>query len=387
MKIAVVTSRFPYPLEKGDKLRLYFQIKFLSQYHEIILLSLAESPISDSSLKHIQGFCKTVHVFPLQKNKVTFNALKAFLLKTPLEVGYFFDKKIKSQIQKIIHIEKPDHIFCQLIRMSEYVRELPYPKTLDYMDAFSLGMYRRAENSSWLARYFLKKDAQRIATYEAEVFDDFNQHTIISLQDRNHLSFLKKEKIHVLPNGVDIDFFKPHPEVNQKYDLAFIGNMGYYPNVQAAIFLGKKILPKLLLKNNQLQLLIAGARPDAAVKNLANKNITISGWVEDIRMAYASAKIFIAPIFHGRGQQNKILEAMAMGIPCITSDQVNKAIGAIPNKSILIANDVESCQEQISLLLENDGFREQLSKNGLDFIQKNFSWEKYGKQLERILCR
>ncbi len=386
MKIAVVTSRFPYPLEKGDKLRLYFQIKFLSQYHEIILLSLAESPISDSSLKHIQGFCKTVHVFPLQKNKVTFNALKAFLLKTPLEVGYFFDKKIKSQIQKIIHIEKPDHIFCQLIRMSEYVRELPYPKTLDYMDAFSLGMYRRAENSSWLARYFLKKDAQRIATYEAEVFDDFNQHTIISLQDRNHLSFLKKEKIHVLPNGVDIDFFKPHPEVNQKYDLAFIGNMGYYPNVQAAIFLGKKILPKLLLKNNQLQLLIAGARPDAAVKNLANKNITISGWVEDIRMAYASAKIFIAPIFHGRGQQNKILEAMAMGIPCITSDQVNKAIGAIPNKSILIANDVESCQEQISLLLENDGFREQLSKNGLDFIQKNFSWEKYGKQLERILC-
>ena len=386
MKIAVVTSRFPYPLEKGDKLRLYFQIKYLSQHHEIILISLGEEPVSEASLQHIQSFCKSVHLFPIQKNKARINAIKAFFQTTPLEVGYFFNKKIKTQIEEIIHAEKPDHIYCQLIRMSEYVRQLPYPKTLDYMDAFSLGMNRRAENSSWLLRYLFKKDALRIADYEAEVFSNFQNHTIISLQDRNHLSFLQKEKIHVLPNGVDTDFFKPQSQIEQKYDLAFIGNMGYYPNVQAAIFLGKKILPKLLSKNKNLQLLIAGARPDVTVKNLASQNITISGWVEDIRTAYASSKIFIAPIFHGRGQQNKILEAMAMGIPCITSDQVNKAIGAIPEKSILIANDVESCQEQISLLLENESLREELSKKGLHFIQKNFSWEKYGQQLEEILC-
>ena len=386
MKIAVVTSRFPYPLEKGDKLRLYFQIKYLSLRHEIILLSLEENPISESSLKHIQNFCKSVYTFPIQKNKAKLNALKAFTQKTPLEVGYFFNKKIKTQIEEIIHTEKPDHIYCQLIRMSEYVRQLPYPKTLDYMDAFSLGMSRRAENSSWFLRYLLKKDAQRIAKYESEVFSDFQNHSIISLQDRNHLSFLKKEEIHVLPNGVDTDFFKPQSQVEQKYDLAFIGNMGYYPNVQAAIFLGKKILPKLLTKKNNLKILIAGARPNVSVKNLANQNITITGWVEDIRTAYAASKIFIAPIFHGRGQQNKILEAMAMGIPCITSDQVNKAIGAIPGESILIANDVESCQEQISLLLENVSLQQQLSEQGLQFIQKNFSWEKYGQQLEQILC-
>jgi len=385
MKIAVITSRFPYPLEKGDKLRLYFQIKYLSQHHEILLLSLAENPVSASSLRHIQGFCKSVHIFPIQKNRAIVNAFKAFLTKSPLELGYFFNKNIKKEIEKIIEIEQPNHIYCQLIRMSEYVRHLPHSKTLDYMDAFSLGMYRRAENSSWWVRYFLKKDAKRIANYEAKIFHDFQQHTIISFQDRNYLSFSEKEKIHVLPNGVDTSFFKPQAEVHPEYDLTFIGNMGYYPNVQAATFLGKKILPKLLLKNNKLKILIAGARPDASVKNLASKNITISGWVEDIRTAYASAKIFIAPIFHGRGQQNKILEAMAMGIPCITSDQVNKAIGATPGESILIANDVESCQEQISLLLENASLRQQLSKNGLDFVQKNFSWEKYGKQLEQIL--
>ena len=111
----------------------------------------------------------------------------------------------------------------------------------------------------------------------------------------------------------------------------------------------------------------------------------MTGWVEDIRTAYASATIFVAPIFYGRGQQNKILEAMSMGIPCITSDQVNEAIGAKNGSSILIANDEKSCQEQISLLLKNEELQQKLSQNGLEWIRNNFSWEKYGKQLENLI--
>ncbi len=386
MKIAVVTSRFPYPLEKGDKLRLYFQIKYLAQFHEIILLSLADEKVTDESFQHISSFCKSVHVFPIHKRKAQFNAIKSIFEKLPFEVSYFFNKKIKQNFEEIIEAEKPDHIYCQLIRVSEYIRHLPYSKTLDYMDAFSIGMQRRAENSNPIFRFFLKRDAKKLAHYEANIFHNFQHHTIISKQDCEHLTFKEKEKIQVLPNGVDIDFFKPHPNIEKKYDLAFVGNMGYYPNVQAAIFLVKKILPQLASQHPNLKILIAGARPTTEVKNLASPNITISGWIEDIRHAYASAKIFIAPIFFGRGQQNKILEAMAMGVPCITSDQVNKAIGAIPKDSILIANDVESCQEQISLLLQNEKLQQQLSENGLRFVREHFSWEKYGKQLEQIIC-
>jgi len=386
MKIAVVTSRFPYPLEKGDKLRLYFQIKYLAKKHEIILLSLADETVSQNSIQHIQSFCKTVSVFPIKKRKAQFNAFKSLLGKRPLEVSYFFDKKIKQEVQEILLKEKPDHIFCQLIRMSEYVRDLPFSKTLDYMDAFSLGMQRRAENSNWFFKYFFKKDALQLAEYERIIFSKFDHHTIISKQDKMSLSFLEKNKIHVLPNGVDTDFFHPLNSKEKKYDLTFVGNMGYYPNVQAAKFLVKNILPRLRSVFPKIKIQIAGARPTAEVKNLASQNVDITGWVEDIREAYGNSKVFVAPIFHGRGQQNKILEAMAMGIPCITSDQVNKAIGATPNESILIANDVESCQEQISLLLQNNELQNQLSRNALGFIKKNYSWEKRGEQLNQILC-
>ena len=385
MKLVVVTSRFPYPLEKGDKLRLYFQIKHLAHHHEITLLSLADEPVTDDSFKHIQKFCKAVHVFPINKNSARWNAIKSLLGKTPLEVGYFFNQKIIRKFEEIIHQVQPDHIYCQLIRMSEYVRHLPYPKTLDYMDAFSIGMQRRAENSNPIFKAIFNRDASQIADYESVIYHDFDNHTIISEQDRLHLSFSEKGKVHVLPNGVDTHFFAPMPEVEKKYDIAFVGNMGYYPNVQAALFLAKKILPKLRTKFPKINLLIAGARPTQEVKNLASDNIKVTGWVEDIRTAYASATIFVAPIFYGRGQQNKILEAMSMGIPCITSDQVNEAIGAKNGSSILIANDKESCQEQISLLLKNKAIQQKLSRNGLDWIRNNFSWEKYGKQLEDLI--
>lgn len=385
MKLVVVTSRFPYPLEKGDKLRLYFQIKYLALRHEITLLSLADEPISSKSLQHIQSLCKTVHIFPIKKNSARWSAIKSLVGKTPLEVSYFFNQKIKQKFEKIIHQVQPDHIYCQLIRMSEYVRHLPYPKTLDYMDAFSIGMQRRAENANPIAKAIYQRDAAQIAEYESIIYHNFDNHTIISEQDRKHLSFQEKEKIHVLPNGVDTQFFAPMPDIEKEFDIAFVGNMGYYPNVQAALFLAKKIMPKLWDEFPKINLLIAGARPTQEIKNLASKNIKVSGWVQDIRKAYASARIFVAPIFYGRGQQNKILEAMSMGIPCVTSDQVNKAIGAKNGTSILIANDDESCQEQISLLLKNKALQQNLSTNGLHWIRSNFSWEKYGKQLDDLI--
>ena len=114
-------------------------------------------------------------------------------------------------------------------------------------------------------------------------------------------------------------------------------------------------------------------------------NIHVSGWLDDIITAYASTRIFVAPIFWGRGQQNKILEAMAMGIPCITTSQVNNAIGAQEGSSILIADSSESWSKQISLLLENKELQEKLSEKGLSYIRKQFSWEKCGEQLEEII--
>ena len=213
VKLFVLTSRFPYPLEKGDKLRIFHQIRELSRYHEIVLCSLAEEQVQDIDYQEVKQYCSKIFILNLNKKTVVFNILRnilslPFRLNLPFQVAYFFSKNIKKQILQIIDAEKPDHIYCQLARMAEYVRHLNLPKTLDYMDAFSIGAARRAESSYWLTKPFWKIEAHKMAEYEAELAHDFDNLTIISNQDRDVLDFNEKNKIQVVPNGVDTDYFK-----------------------------------------------------------------------------------------------------------------------------------------------------------------------------------
>jgi glycosyltransferase involved in cell wall biosynthesis len=303
----------------------------------------------------------------------------------PVQIGYFFDKKLKSWFEKIVDLEQPDHIYCQLIRTANYVKDIKIPKTIDYMDTFSIGAKRWSKHSNFLLKPILTREAAKVLAYEQEVFDWFDHHTIISEQDKNLLEISNKQHIHVIPNGVDTDFFKPNTAIEQKYDIAFIGNMGYAPNIKAALFLVKNILPLLQKELPNLKILIAGARPSAEVQKLQSEQVEISGWIDDIREAYASASMFVAPLFIGMGQQNKILEAMAMGVPCITSDLVNNAIGGTPNDNILIANDAQAFADQIIKLYKNSTLQQQISQNGLNYVRENFSWSAFVEELNKLL--
>ncbi len=391
VKLLVLTSRFPYPLEKGDKLRIFHQIRELSSHHEIVLCTLAEDEVQDIDYQEVKPFCTNIHIIPLSKSTVVkntiFNTLKGIAL--PFQVSYFYDKNAKKQIADIIKTEQPDHIYTQLARMAEYVRDINIPKTLDYMDAFSLGAERRADSSNWLTRWFWRIEAHKMAKYEAQIGRNFDNLTIISEQDREALLINQKNEIHIIPNGVDLDFFKKEEntivEPSPQYNVAFIGNLGYYPNVEAAKYLVHRILPLILNDFPNIKILIAGARPTSEVWDLAGPHITVKGWVEDIRESYEATQLLVAPLFHGSGQQNKILEAMSMEIPCVTTQLVNSAILATPDSEISIANTKEEFAQKIVFLLKNPDFRDKMSKNGRLFVEKKYSWKSSTLILNAVL--
>jgi len=380
-KLLILTARFPYPLEKGDKLRIYHQIKTLSKQYEIILCSLTDEQVHVHDYQEVKEYCTRIYTFKLSKIKILKNTVRAFFSGLPFQIGYFFNQSFKAEIDSIIQKEKPHHIYCQLIRMAEYVRNSNVPKTIDYMDTFSIGTKRWAENAKWFLKPIIKREAKMLAAYERIVFKDFNHHTIISEQDKNYLDIPEKEQIKIVPNGVDMNFFRPNSSIEKVYDIAFVGNMGYVPNVEGARYLVQDILPLLIKKYPSIKILIAGARPTALVQSLASENVMVTGWVEDIREAYASAKIFVAPLFLGSGLQNKILEAMSMSVPCITTTLVNNAVKAIPEKAIIIADDTVQFANQISRLLDNEALINEVGENGLAYVKANYSWESYVDEL------
>lgn len=383
-KLVIVLSRIPFPLEKGDKLRAYHQIKELSKSFEIYLYALHSEPIHAAAYSELSKYCKKVSFLKLTNASITKNIVRALFSGKPIQVGYFFNIKHFKFIQNEINTVLPDYLYCQLIRTAEYLRKQKIPATIDYMDALGIGMKRRAERSNFLYKSIFSFESKRIEKYEREIFNDFKGHTIISEADLLAMNLPLKTEVAIIKNGVDFDFF--HPMSSPKsFDIVFTGNMNYAPNVLAANFLAKEILPLVQMKISNARLLIAGADPHSSILSCASSSVVVSGWVDDIRDSYAHSKVFVAPMQIGTGLQNKLLEAMAMKIPCVCSDLANNALQATAVKEILLASTAQEYAEQIIYLLENPEIANKMAENANDFVLKNYSWTSSTNVLKNLI--
>lgn len=376
--------RVPYPIEKGDKLRAYHQLQVLSEEHEVILCALSEEKIHPDAYTKLIDIVDKVHFIPFSKFHSASNIFKALINGNPLQVGYYTNNKARRKINALLEFYKPDHIYAQLLRVAEYVKGHAVNKTLDYQDAFSSNIMRRGEKEFFLLRPLFNFESRRLKKYEREIFNYFDNKTIISFPDREMIDHPEKDKIVVIPNGVDTAFFHPRQE-EKSYDIVFIGNMNYPPNVHGAEYLVKSVLPLVQKERPNTKVLLSGANPHARVKALAGEHVTVSGWVDDIRNSYASAHIFIAPMQIGTGLQNKLLEAMAMKLPCIASRLANSSLNATEEEEILIGNSPEEYAGHIVDLLQNKEHRETLAENGYNFVLENYDWYQATKKLENLM--
>ncbi|PLX07318.1 MAG: hypothetical protein C0598_13205 [Marinilabiliales bacterium] len=386
MRLFVLLPRVPYPLEKGDKLRAFYQIKELSKNNEIILCALNSISKLDKqkAFRELQPYCRSINFIDLPWYGILWNLFTAFLKGIPIQSGYFYSCRAKRKVDKLIEEYKPDHVYCQLVRTAEYFIKSDLPKTIDYQDVFSYGLKRRYDKANLLFKPIYKMEYKRLLKYENKVFDCFDNKTIISYPDQKLIDHPQREKIHIIPNGVDHDFFSPM-ERKKEYDLVFAGNMAYPPNVDAASFLVKDIMPLVWKKKPDATILLAGASPDRRVLALKGNNVVVSGWMDDIRDAYSSARVFIAPMRIGTGLQNKLLEAMSMRIPSITTKLANDALKAEDGKEVLIGNDANSLAKNILNLLNDKKHYSEIADNGYNFVNTEYSWEESTAKLEKIM--
>lgn len=387
MRLLVVLSRVPYPLEKGDKLRAYHLVKRLAKRHEIYLFCLSDQRIADEHVQHLRTFCSHIEIVRLPSWRILLRLVTAVFSRLPFQVAYFHHRSAQRRIDRAIAAFRPDHVLCQLVRTTEYVRyRYELPKTLDYMDTLSKGMERRMENASFWTKPLLRTETRRLIAYENLMLDLFDRHVIISAQDRDLLYHPAREQVAVIPNGVDTDFFRPR-EAPKTYDLLFTGNMNYPPNIDSVLYLVHKVLPLVRAQRPATSLLISGVDPSPRVRELSRLDplIQVSGRVPDIRDAYASATVFAAPMQIGTGLQNKLLEAMAMGMPCVTSALANNAVGAAPNESILIGGEPAEYAQHILRLLNDPAERARIAGNGHRFVRDHFDWDRNAAALDALI--
>ena len=390
MKVFVLTSRIPFPLEKGDKLRLHHQLKHLGKTHEVTLCCLSDRALTTAQHEALLPLVKEIHVIRLSWWRRMWRMAWSWTSQLPFQVVWFTEGKAKRHIRDLIRDEQPDVIYCQLVRCAEYVKDLhEVPKVLDYMDALSAGMHRRSHTKSALhqraTQWLLRAEGTRLARYESRVFDYFDACTIISQNDRLLIQHRDRDRIELIPNGVDLEAFAPTPKVADKSEpvILFTGNMSYPPNVDAAQHLVEDILP--LVAHPTVQVVLAGAEPKPSLRALASDRVTVTGWVDDIVEVYQQATLFVAPLRIGTGLQNKVLEAMATELPCVLSPHAFAPLNLPSTGHAVVCDSAQSFATAIDDLLNDPQKATHMAQRARTSIESQFTWQAHSETLAQLL--
>ena len=386
-RLAVLSSRFPYPVEKGDKLRLYHQLVELSSDFDIFLFALTEKEVSPEERASIADVCQEIYIYKDHHLFRKFRVVRNIGKKWPTQVQYFYSKKVHNAFLQDFFRINADVIYCQLYRMAPYLKGIHAPKVLDVMDSFSSIATLHADHSRRIYdRLFWRREHRLIKHYEENILGQFSHVTVISERDAETLNFQSNSPVSIVRNGIDVRYFQAYPESvgSPEYDMAFIGNLEYKPNREGVRYLIKQILPVFRENNEKVKILIGGKGASNVKKMFGPApELTFHDWYDDIRDAYYAAKVFIAPLFLGSGMQNKVLEALACSRPVICTSHVTKGIPMLRD-NVYIADRPEEFLAQYKKL-SNDLYLFNEQSRTLAVLKNELTWEAQCTELKEVL--
>lgn len=378
MIIVYITVRYPYPALKGDQVIAYQQIKRLSKKHKVHLITFREDKID---LTCMEKYCEEIVLLKNSKSIRNIRMLKTFFNGKPFQVNRYTNRENLLLVERIINRLNPDIVHVQTIRMAEYGLLTQGNNFIDYIDNISLNMKRRASKENALSRLMLNFESRLVKRYQERIFTLFQNGSYVSEKDLDNTSIAKYV---INPNGIDEEVFKIE-ETSREDIIVFHGNMNYFPNIDAAITFATDYWPAILKKYPNYQFYIVGDNPSSRVLKLnGTNNIVVTGYVEDVFNILKKAKIGIYILNIGTGLQNKILEALAIGLPVIASDYALNGFKNISENEVIRANTVEEVLEGTIELIENKEKWLSLKNNGKVFVMENYTWNKNIKILEEM---
>jgi sugar transferase (PEP-CTERM/EpsH1 system associated) len=386
VKILFLTLRSPYPPQRGDKIRSFNFIRYLSKKgYEVDLVCFAENERDLDHIRPLKRFCNDIKMLPLSRKKAILRAALRMPTRLPLQNGYWFAKEISSLVRSMIKRNRYDLLHAQLFRLGQYLLEYDRPKVIDLTDAMALNLLRRTKLDRSILLPLLEIERRRVRKYEVEIAKLFDASIVSSEVDRNYLLAQSPDlNLNVIPTSVDLDYFRP-AYTDPEPVILFTGTMGYFPNDDAAIFFHDSILPTVKREIPDAKLYIVGNNPPPKVRALESTGDTVvTGHVEDVRPYFRMASVFVCPLRSGSGIQTKNLEAMAMGLPIVTTPFGLEGIDAVPGRDMIVASDVQTFTTKVIEMMRNKSFRERIGRNGRKLVESKYSWQVVGRKLELI---
>ncbi len=397
MNILFLCHRIPYPPNKGDKIRSFNEIKYLSKKHNTSLVFLIDNEHDREYIDELKKYCKTIDYDVIHPRWQKIKSLPYLFCKQPISIPYFYSAQLQKLIDHRLAAIDFDVIFAFSSPMAEYVFNstvnIP-PKTkliMDFVDVDSDKWRMYSEHTAFPKSLVYRNESKCLMNYEKKIGKNFDMSIFVTdTEVELFKSFTSDVNAVSVPNGVDSSFFSSvRPEENppkEHYNILFTGAMDYFPNEDGVLYFYHNIWPLIKTRVPQSKFYIVGTNPSKKVKRLSggDKDVIVTGQVSDIRQYMYTADVFVAPLRIARGVQNKVLEALASGLPVVTTPQAVKGLACNGDGYLFIEHSDSAFAERTIQCARTRLDDEALRKRKL-FLSEKHNWGINMALLEKVI--
>jgi sugar transferase (PEP-CTERM/EpsH1 system associated) len=358
LRILFLTHRLPYAPNRGDRIRSYYELQFLAKHAEVHVVSLVHDREEEAHAEDLRQVAASVTVLPVPKLRGYRRAAAALCSGQPVTHALLDTPGIKPAISHRIRNTPPDVVFAYCSGMARFAVEPPLlgtPFVLDMVDVDSEKWRELSRTARHSRRWIYAREQRTLSTFEAHAVRQAHATLVVNERERKALLDLAPgAKVYVVQNGIDIEGFRPNNGPSTEPTVVFCGVMNYSPNEMGAIWLAKEVWPIVRRHRPDARLLIVGSAPTGAVRALAaaDASIEVTGSVADVRPYLWHSAVSVAPLKTSRGVQNKVLEAIAAGLPAVVTAPVYEGLPAEVAGACTVADAPERFADGICRLLD-----------------------------------
>jgi len=396
MRILLVTSILPYPPISGFPIRVYNLLKRMANEHEVWLVSLNSDLVNPEHVSQLQKLCKGVKVI-IEPHRRGFDKpldwLRYLMAGIPPDLRFNYNERLISTIRELASQVDFDVVQIEDTYMARYLEALPRgfrAKTVltfhdvifrKYARIYKIQPKLRKKFRHWLHSTMMRR-------WEPNYAEKFDLCVAMSEVDRALLlSVNPRLKVDIIPNGVDTKVYQALPYDTSTESLLFVGDMDYVPNVDAVLFFNREILPRIQKVIPDVEMWVVGMNPPDTVKQLDGKTLHVTGRVESVWPYYQCSNVCVIPLRAGGGTRLKILEAMALGRPVVSTSIGCEGLEVLDGANILIADNPEVFAQKTLLLLKNNEFRQQIIYNARQLVETHYDWDILADNYNQAIIR
>ena len=387
MRILVLTTRFPWPLDKGDRLTCFHRIRELSERgHDVFLVSYPPTGTLEEkqcSIDVLADYCEVIIVARRAWLSVLMLPLTLWIF--PAQVALFYQRTFIRVAQDVVRRHEISTAHIMLVRAGFCVNSLSIPIVLDLIDAMAWNMSQLKDIVNGpLKKIAYAWDAKRVGHFEQKILRDVFAAVVVSQQDKDQLGE-PNEKIFCVPNGVDTNMFRPlKRDLNYRFTIGFSGKLDYPPNVEALLFF-IKVFRRFKRVETSAELLVIGGGWDDRLNRLRTEpGVKFTGYVQSVADFLGGVDVAVAPMFSGSGIQTKVLEALSCGLPLIATPKALGGIKVIDGEHMFIAHNEDGFLDKMLYIFRNIAHSEKVGAAARDFVMEQHSWHTVGKVIAEI---